>query len=379
MASKNYKSDIRILADLSLSGHRSLLRGFAEELRKRRPCRLHVQGSLGIDHELQGLLLLEPAQKLPKGIPLIAVGQRVPGGCHLDWDSRSQGDLAADHLVEMGYESFAFHGLGPSSDGLFHGFSQRLIRLGKVSPLRFDHDPQREGGFVEERQRLRQWLMSLPKPVGVLTPTDIRAMRVVDSSSDIGLRCPHDVGAMGCGGDDFLAQLSEVPLSSVGLDHHRLGRMAAHNMILGLEGKPMEDVVLSPIGVRARASTDLKGQEEDWALALRESLMEGDFQTGSPAVMARVLNCSLRTLERRMRKRYGMSPSAWLRKEKIEEAKRRLLEGEDRIGDISMALGYSNLGSMSTVFKRETGLSPRAFRKRNRALGDLMPPLSRDR
>jgi AraC-like DNA-binding protein len=67
---------------------------------------------------------------------------------------------------------------------------------------------------------------------------------------------------------------------------------------------------------------------------------------------------------RLFRRAYGTSPIDWLRRERINHAKRRLTETADPIEWIAEQVGYRDRFFFSKDFKRMTGLSPREFRRR---------------
>lgn len=66
---------------------------------------------------------------------------------------------------------------------------------------------------------------------------------------------------------------------------------------------------------------------------------------------------------RRFRKATGSSPMDWLRRERINQAKRRLSESRDRIRDIAVQVGYGDPFYFSRDFKKLVGLSPRHYRQ----------------
>ena len=47
----------------------------------------------------------------------------------------------------------------------------------------------------------------------------------------------------------------------------------------------------------------------------------------------------------------------------INEAKNRLLGGDQRISEIAYELGFEDLSYFSRLFKRETGKTPNQFKK----------------
>jgi AraC-like DNA-binding protein len=62
------------------------------------------------------------------------------------------------------------------------------------------------------------------------------------------------------------------------------------------------------------------------------------------------------------RKAAGASPIDWLRRERINQAKLRLVETRDQIHEIAEQVGYRDPYYFSREFKRLTGSSPRQFR-----------------
>jgi len=61
---------------------------------------------------------------------------------------------------------------------------------------------------------------------------------------------------------------------------------------------------------------------------------------------------------------FGTSPIDWLRRERINQAKRRLVETTDAMKEIAEQVGYRDRFFFSKDFKALTGLTPREFRNR---------------
>jgi AraC-like DNA-binding protein len=66
---------------------------------------------------------------------------------------------------------------------------------------------------------------------------------------------------------------------------------------------------------------------------------------------------------RRFRKATGTTPLDWLRRERINEAKRRLSQSKEPIRTIAEELGYGDQFYFSRDFKKLAGLSPRHYRR----------------
>ena len=60
---------------------------------------------------------------------------------------------------------------------------------------------------------------------------------------------------------------------------------------------------------------------------------------------------------------FGETPNRFRTRHRLEMAQRLLVLGEDSITDICMAVGFSSLGSFSTLFARQFGQSPSTYRR----------------
>ena len=71
----------------------------------------------------------------------------------------------------------------------------------------------------------------------------------------------------------------------------------------------------------------------------------------------------------------GVPPAKFLGALRIEAAKRLLIETDDSILDICHGVGYSSLGSFSTLFTQMVGLSPGRFRQLGQCFYRDLPAL----
>ncbi len=67
---------------------------------------------------------------------------------------------------------------------------------------------------------------------------------------------------------------------------------------------------------------------------------------------------------RLFRRAFGTSPVDWLRRERISQAKRRLVETTIPIEWVAEQVGYQDRFFFSKDFKKLTGMTPREYRKR---------------
>jgi AraC-like DNA-binding protein len=75
---------------------------------------------------------------------------------------------------------------------------------------------------------------------------------------------------------------------------------------------------------------------------------------------------SVSSFHRQFKAATGTSPIDWLKRERINQAKKRLLETDDTIAEIADQTGYYDQFYFSKDFKRMTKLSPTEYRQRER-------------
>ena len=73
---------------------------------------------------------------------------------------------------------------------------------------------------------------------------------------------------------------------------------------------------------------------------------------------------SERTFLRRFREIAGMPPGHYLQRMRVDRAKQLFEQGTDSLETIVEQVGYQDLSSFRRLFRKETGLSPRAYRER---------------
>lgn len=88
------------------------------------------------------------------------------------------------------------------------------------------------------------------------------------------------------------------------------------------------------------------------------------FENTRVSKLAKIAGLSSGHFSRLFKLTFGTSPIEWLRRERISQAKRRLVESRSTIKEIAEQVGYPDRFFFSKDFKRYTGFSPRAFRQR---------------
>ena len=103
----------------------------------------------------------------------------------------------------------------------------------------------------------------------------------------------------------------------------------------------------------------------DKLVAQVQQRMEATLEQGfNLSDLATYLVVSERTLNRRFKQAMGFGPLEYLQTLRVEVAKRLLETGNISVEDICQRVGYADLGTLRTLFKGKTGLSPRDYQSR---------------
>jgi AraC family transcriptional regulator, arabinose operon regulatory protein len=90
------------------------------------------------------------------------------------------------------------------------------------------------------------------------------------------------------------------------------------------------------------------------------------FERHTVAGLAELAGMSPTHFARLFKAGFGTSPIDWLRRERINQAKRRLAETDAAIKEIAEQVGYRDRYFFSKDFKKLTEMTPREFRRRER-------------
>ena len=306
------------------------------------------------------------------------------GLARINSDDRAIGRLAAEHLLERGFPSFASCGFSGElwAARRTEAFLEALDRAGHTGRV-YETPWRGAGAHVREYEQARigRWLKSLPRPVGVMASNDVRGIDVLNACQTHGLRVPDEVAVLGVDDDALLCEICSPPLSSVVPNIEQIGYEAAAllDRLMNGEHAGREERFVPPLGVKTRLSTDvLSVGDQEFATAvrfIRENACHGITVTD---VLHHVL-ISRSTLERNFRLYLGRSPQAEIRAVQLARAKQLLAETDHPIHRIAELVGYRHVEYFNVVFKREIGQTPGLYRRQVRPLDGRGPRAGRAR
>lgn len=138
---------------------------------------------------------------------------------------------------------------------------------------------------------------------------------------------------------------------------------------LGLAGKAAERTKTDAFGASAPQADPGGGvepvdQDEVLVRAARQELLSYRFHEQSLADLAAGLGVSERRLSRAFRKVLGMTLFEYLRRERMEQAKRLLVQTALSVLAVSQETGFSSAANFATAFRDYTGMTPSEYRRR---------------
>ena len=277
--------------------------------------------------------------------------------------------MAAEHLLNCGFSQLACYGDHRSRrhrwcEERIGGFRELARRSGVPCGVLRARRPTARNWTMLQRE-LSAWLVSLPKPVGVLATTDLRARHVLQVCRSLGVRVPDDVAVIGVDNDEMLCELTSPPLTSIKQGHLQMGYEAAALLDRLMAGKKPSKRRwnIPPEQLVARQSTDVVAcADPDLAEAVRFIRRHACDGISVETVLDAV-EVSRSTLDRKFHVTMGRSIHAEIQRVQIDHAK-QLLAGTDLlIKQIAKQCGFRYSEYLSTVFQRHTGQSPLAYRR----------------
>jgi LacI family transcriptional regulator len=283
-------------------------------------------------------------------------------------DDHAVGKIGAEHLLERGFRNFGFC----EYSGLFwsrarrEGFEQRVQASG-FSCQTYGSSPLGQGGpemWEAHQLALMKWIESLAKPAGVMTTSDMLGQQLLEACQRMRVEIPDAVAVVGVDNDEPICRISYPPLTSVIIDDQQRGYEAAAllSRLMSGEAKPRAPILIEPIGVAARASSDVFAIEDDLLVRALRHLRDAAFSPVGVDQIASDLQVSRSLLERKFRRLLGRSVNDEIVRLRINRAIELLRETQLDLKVIASRCGYSSQAYMTTVFKQHLGRTPGSYR-----------------
>jgi LacI family transcriptional regulator len=170
-------------------------------------------------------------------------------------DAHAVGRMAAEYFLGLGYERFAYATDVPDhyySRKRFEGYRFALRAAGK------DAKEIQLSANLEDFQRDADAIGGLTDGSALYCVADGCARRVLTLCEEQSIRVPARLAVLGTDNDPFHCEGGRILLSSIDVNHRKVGFTAADTLNDILDGKPapQEAVEVAPVGVVTRTSSD---------------------------------------------------------------------------------------------------------------------------
>lgn len=284
----------------------------------------------------------------------------------VETDDNAIARLAFEHLYECGLRTFGFcsepwYNWSRWRCSAFETFAKNagcalhFYEVSKLGPT---------VSWKQERQRLRSWLRSLPKPIGVMACYDQLGQRVLEACRDISIRVPEEIAVVGVDDDPLVCELSYPSLTSVRPNAEGAGYRAAEilDRMMRRIQVPGEGSFLQPLGISLRMSTDVVATPDELVAEGVRHIRQHYATRLDASSVARALAVSRRALDLKFEKVLGRTVHAEIHRVRLQAAKSLLLQSNLPLSVVAERCGYSGESYLIVSFRDATGLTPGEFR-----------------
>jgi len=388
---------VALLLESQLSPRRRMLIGVARYMHEHDPWAIYLKPG-GVEKSLakwlkewdgDGIIAAvnDPATEMVQdfGIPIVDIvgfmkeRSTIP---LVHTNDRSVGRLGAEHLLERGFRRFAFieHPFFWSADRRA-GFVETVSAQGFETDLYSVPFPSQVAGgpaaWEQQQLALSEWVSSLPKPIGVMTSTDLLGQQFLEACIRAKVNVPEQVAVIGADNDEPICNISYPPLSSVIINDAQRGYEAAALLDKLMAGKkaPPETTYVEPSGVVSRASTDIMAIADEMLVQALRIVRDRACDGIGVDDVVRLVPLSRSVLERRFRKLVGRSINNQIVRVKLNRAVQLLSETQLELKVVAHKAGFGSIAYMTAVFQKRLQSTPGSYRRKQRAAQTLQAPL----
>ena len=387
--------NVAVIVETSNSYARSVLRGIHEYTRTRRGWTLYLteHGRHEIDEffagnwKFDGVIARIETDRMARIITAMEVptvdvsaARLIEGIPWVETDDEAITRLALAHLQDCGLQNFAYFG------DPFYNWSiwrqqnfERILGRPDIIRSRIFNLPQRKEPRVRWwtlREAIREWLASLPKPVGIFACYDACGQQLLEICRYYDFKVPDDIAVIGVDNDELLCEMATPSMSSIIPNSFRTGAYAAELLDRMMQGEKLtgRKHSIEPLGVRKRVSTDVLTVDDPHIAKAIAFIRQNAHANIRVEDVLGIVPLSRRVLEARFRRALNRTPHQEILRMRTNAVRELLLETNMSLSEISEALGIEHPEYLSVFFKKETGLTPKEYRDQVRGRSFLQIP-----
>jgi LacI family transcriptional regulator len=287
--------------------------------------------------------------------------------------NQAAGRMGGEYLLSRGFNRLLFYSTvgRPNARERFEGFARAVRGAGKECEFLVWRHDQPRASYTEAGRWLADQIAGLPLPLAVMAEDDWAALHVLEACELAGLKVPEQVSILGIDDDALVAELAQIPLSSVDTGRERIAYEAAALLDRLMDGEPPpeEPLRIRPVRIITRKSTDAYAVDEPSVAAAMTFIRDHLHEPISVDDVAEDVGAAKRTLQGLFHSHLSRSISGEITRLRLERAKTLLCESDLKISAIASRCGFGTSERMSKVFVRIEGHSPTVYRRRHSAPG----------
>ena len=309
---------------------------------------------------------------------IVAIAQdyisKFDGIPNITADYHRTGFMAAARLCGHCYRNFGFFGYENVcwSEGRREGFEETLRNEFKIDSVHVFKDRQLSAMWSYDTTKLRQWLLSLPKPIGIFACDDNQAEVLLGACQEAGIKVPIDVAIIGVDNDEVTCNLTDPAITSINMDIEKAGYEVAEMATRMVEDPSYrgEDIVIRPVAVIGRGSTGFMATRDPVVAEALRVIYQNRARKLQVADVIKHVPVSRRVLEQRVRDVTGLSIYAIISNLRMDYFAQELVTSSDTVAEIAARMDEPDPKSLARRFQSIKGCTPSEYRKREpRKLG----------
>jgi LacI family transcriptional regulator len=295
--------------------------------------------------------------------------ERSPHFSNLTGDYIGTGEMAARFFIKRRFHNFAFYG----NKGVVwsreraEGFRREVEKV-NGNYYYFESADLMGEEWGTSHVQLDEWLLSLPKPVGLFACDDSFALRVSQICTINNIKIPDEISLLGVDNDELICHLSDPPISSIVTDVEKGGYEAGRlidGMISGAIKEPF-NIVIKPTRFELRKSTEKFDITNEY-ISQVVNFIEDNFTSNIDIdSLTKLVPLSRRNLEVKFKESMGTTIYQFIISNRIEYFTHLLMTTNRTLFDLALESGFNDCKNISRIFKKKHGCTPTEWRKRHK-------------
>ncbi len=286
---------------------------------------------------------------------------------NLTGDYVGTGEMAARFFIKRRYRNFAFYG----NKGVVwsreraEGF-RKEVEKAVGNYYYFESENLNGEEWSTSHIQLDEWLLSLPKPVGLFACDDNFALRVSQICTINNIKIPEEISLLGVDNDELICHLSDPPISSIVTDVEKGGYETGRLIDRMIKGEVKEpfNIIIRPTRFELRKSTEKYDISNEY-ISRVVNFIEDNFITDiNIEELTELVPLSRRNLEVKFKEEMGTTIYQFILSCRIDYFAHLLLTTDRTLYDMALESGFNDCKNISRIFKKYRGCTPVEFQKR---------------